>query len=390
MTLASPRTDSVGVLPQQDELPGEGAVWPADDGIETEKPDPDALITEPFNPEQISITRKHLVVEQVMRRLDHDEINLAPDFQRNLVWGPTQKSRLIESLLLRIPLPVFYVASDKNDDWDVVDGIQRISTIRDYIRGKFVLRGLEYLSRLNGHQFAELPRRMQRRIHETELLVHVIEHGTPEEVKFNVFTRINTGGAPLNAQEIRHALIRGPARAFLKQLAEAEAFQRATCGSINSTRMQDRECVLRFLAFFMDSWERYETSNLDAYLRQTMTKLSASTGPERETLCAEFNSAMDAAHRIFDEHAFRKVGRDGRRRPINRALFETWSVELARRSESEIETLWNRRKQLMDAFISRLEDDVEFERSISVGTGSHLRVKRRFSTVRELVAGCLS
>ena len=136
---------------------------------------------------------------------------LRPDFQRLAgIWDNTRKSRLIESLLLRIPIPVFYVAADENEIWSVVDGVQRISTIYDYVTDKFRLSRLEYLKKLEGALYTGLPRQMQRRINETQFVVNVIEPGTPPEVMFNIFRRINTGGMALNGQEIRHALHAGP------------------------------------------------------------------------------------------------------------------------------------------------------------------------------------
>ena len=118
----------------------------------------------------------------ILRRLRHGEIDLAPEFQRRArIWSPKQKSQLIKSLMLRIPLPVFYVAADVRDNWAVVDGLQRLTTIEDYCAGQFRLTGLEYLSRLKGAFFLDLPRPMQRRIEETELVVHVIQPGTPRE-----------------------------------------------------------------------------------------------------------------------------------------------------------------------------------------------------------------
>lgn len=357
------------------------------DGIEIEEEiAPSDQITDPFNPEQIKIFTKYLLVEQLVKRLQEHEINLAPDFQRNLIWESLEKARLVESLLLKIPIPVFYVASNHDDDWDVVDGIQRMSTIHDYVEGRFALKGLEYLTSLDGLTFDALPRRMQRRILETELLVNVIEHGTPPEVMFNVFTRINTGGAPLNAQEIRHALYRGAARDFLKKLAESPEFVKATDGSIRSKRMEDRECVLRFLAFHMDPWEQYSTSNLDAYLRRAMERINGMSDKDRQSLAEDFFRAMRAARDLFGNRAFRKVYEgDAGRRPINRALFETWSVELAQCSPAGLGALVTRREELLGAFVFHLSTDRDFERAISVGTGDRRRVKTRFRAVRSLV-----
>ena len=216
-------------------------------GVEPERDDPEAgAVERPFDPARIKIHTVQAVVGQLMTRIEHDEIDLAPDFQRlSGIWNPERKSRLIESLLLRIPIPVFYVAADEDEKWAVVDGVQRLSTIRDYVTGKFPLTRLEYRGELDGLRYDDLPRAMQRRISETQFVVNVIEPGTPPEVMFNIFRRINTGGIPLNGQEIRHALNPGPVREYLKTLARSTEFVYATNSSIKPNRMTDRECVLR-------------------------------------------------------------------------------------------------------------------------------------------------
>ena len=173
-----------------------------DDGVEPEQEEVGA-IKRPFNPEKIKIRTVNVVADQIVSRIDHDEIDLAPEFQRMAgIWNHQRKSRLIESLLLRIPIPVFYVAADDSDTWSVVDGVQRTSTIYGYVKGDFKLTQLEYLTKFDRLSYEELPRSMQRRIQETQLVVNVIEPGTPEEVMFNIFRRINTGGMTLNGQEI--------------------------------------------------------------------------------------------------------------------------------------------------------------------------------------------
>lgn len=154
-----------------------------EDGLEAEREDSDEEeIVTPFDPSKIRVRTVNVVVEQIVQRVKHGEIDLAPDFQRHPdLWSPSGKSRLIESLLLRIPIPVFYVAADREDKWQVVDGIQRISTIFDYVSGLFPLQGLQYLtSDYTGATHSELPRSMQRRISETQLVVNVIDPGTPE------------------------------------------------------------------------------------------------------------------------------------------------------------------------------------------------------------------
>jgi hypothetical protein len=249
-------------------------------GVEAEPEELGLVIDRPFDPEKIKVKTKAALVDSIVSRISHKEIDLAPDFQRHAnIWNPVRKARLIESLLLRIPLPVFYVAADADENWAVVDGLQRITTIDDFVNNRFALSNLEYLTQLNSLTFGKLPRPMQRRIRETELVVHVIDPGTPEEVMFNIFSRINTGGMRLNGQEIRHALHKGPARDYLKRLSLTNEFLDATERSVRPDRMADRECALRFLAFRITPWEEYKANDLDGFLSEAMNKLNQMPQP---------------------------------------------------------------------------------------------------------------
>ena len=209
-----------------------------EDGVEVENEDESLPIEHPFNPEKISIATKSTTIDLLVSRIKENEIDLEPDFQREQMWDALRKSRLIESLLLRIPIPAFYVAADDEDRWKVVDGIQRMSSINGYIQNEFLLRKLEYLSDFEGKRYEDLPRAMQRRIRETELVVNVISPSTPVGVMFNIFRRINTGGVPLNSQEIRNALTPPHVRNYLKELAQSDEFLRATEGSIRPKRVR--------------------------------------------------------------------------------------------------------------------------------------------------------
>ena len=358
-----------------------------DSGLEVEQDDPDIRIEHPFDPEKIKVRTINTTVELLVSRIGYNEIDLAPDFQRSFVWKMERQSRLIESLLLRIPIPVFYVAADEEENWSVVDGVQRMSTIYNYVTGKFPLSRLEYLDQLDGQAYGDLPRPMQRRINETQLVVNIIDPGTPEDVMFNIFRRINTGGMTLKGQEIRNALHPGPVREYLQSLAKTEEFFDATNWSIRATRMADRECVLRFLAFYIDPWEDYDTNDLDGYLSRTMKKINKMTRERRNAVAEVFKKAMRAARCIFDDDAFRKRydPYDPRRRPISKALFEAWSVELARRSPEQISRLVEKREEVIDRFISLMNQDSDFEKAISYATGTPQRVRKRFSAIEELL-----
>ena len=359
-----------------------------DSGIELEQEDPRQSATEqPFDSSKIKVRTVNVVVDQVVSRIRYGEIDLQPDFQRvRGIWDVKRKSRLIESLLLRIPIPVFYVAADHDEQWKVVDGVQRISTIYGYIEGEFPLAQMEYRREFDGKRYGELPRPMQRRISETQLVVNVIEPGTPPEVMFNIFRRINTGGMTLNGQEIRHALNPGLVRNYLKALAESEAFLDATDRSIRSHRMTDRECVLRFLAFYIEPWERYTTGSLENHLERAMKTINDMASDQLDAVAGAFEKAMRAATRIFGNEAFRKRYRpDDGRHQISLALFEAWGVQLARCSPQEIDRLVAGRAEVRKRFMALLNGDTDFEKAISVSTGTPLRIRKRFTAIRDLV-----
>jgi hypothetical protein len=279
-----------------------------------------------------------------------------------------------------------YNAIDPKENWVVVDGLQRLTTIHDFWHNKFKLAGLEYLAQINGCDFAHLPRNMQRRIEETELIINIIQPGTPEEVMFNIFSRINTGGLTLNGQEIRHALNKGPVRNFLKDIAEGKPFLRATDKSVSDNRMAARECVLRFFAFWMNAWSRYDTNDLDGYLNAAMQKLNEVSEEERIQYRRTLEQSLNVAYDIFGNDAFRKrYSRSAGRNPVSKPLFEAWTVNLAKRAPSEIKILIERREEVRDRFVLLMVDDRDFEVAVSYGTGVPRRVRKRFSAIEQLI-----
>ncbi|WP_375311067.1 DUF262 domain-containing protein [Bradyrhizobium sp. A5] len=356
-------------------------------GVEEERLDQGWIIDKPFDPDKIKVTTERKTIDLIIRRIDHGEVDLAPEFQRRArVWHPRRKSQLIESLLLRIPLPVFYVAANQRDDWAVVDGLQRLTTIFDFMKGVFPLTGLEYLDALDGLTFGRLDRSMQRRIEETELVINVIQPGTPEEVMINIFKRINTGGTPLTGQEIRNALHKGPVREFLRGLADSAEFKSATDNRVRDERMDAQEMVLRFLAFRITPWTEYKVNDLDAFLNDAMLQLNAMPQEGRDRLGMEFRRAMKAATSIFEGDAFRKpriLG--GGRNPVSKPLFEAWSVNLACLNDNAISRLVEQRQAVRDGFQALVRDDPEFVIAISYSTGVPRRVSTRFGEVGRLV-----
>jgi len=366
-------------------------------GVEAETDDHtgDEEIREPFDPEKIDVVTRTPTVDLLLSRIRTQRIDLQPDFQRHAgIWTARAKSRLIESLLLRIPLPTLYAAEAQDESWAIVDGIQRLTTITEFVEPAVIgtqplrLIDLEYLDKCEGMLFGDLPGRLQTRLREAELVVHLIRLGTPEAVKFNIFARINTGGLPLSAQELRHALIPGEARQYLKVWAKSPEFLQATAGSIRSDRMADREMVLRFAAFRLTAPGAYANQDFDHFLRDAMKRLNQLPPAQVQRLERELKSAMATASEVFGTHAFRKRNPDGKggRFPINKALFEAVSVNLAVLPEPQRQLLVQRRRRLEKMFLELMKD-ASFQIAISQGTGDVAKVKRRFQRVRALFAG---
>jgi hypothetical protein len=144
-------------------------------------------VVPPWDPTDIRVGTKQFSLRNILDLIDEGDLELAPDFQRNRVWKNHQKSSLIESILLQIPLPAFYFAEDSNGMMRVVDGLQRLSTVHGFVRGgseSFGLTGLEYLRDLDHKNFRQLPTAMQRRINNAQIVVHVIDPTTPPRVKY--------------------------------------------------------------------------------------------------------------------------------------------------------------------------------------------------------------
>ncbi|QTA93531.1 GmrSD restriction endonuclease domain-containing protein [Desulfonema magnum] len=365
-----------------------------DQGIDEEEIlSEDEPIEKPYDPSKIQVDARPMTVLQVMRKIDFKEINLQPDFQRNIVWDDIRQSRLIESVLIRIPLPAFYLDARDDDEWLVVDGLQRLTTLDRFInKKKLRLNNLEFLgNQLNGKNFDELPRNFQRVIEEAYLHLYVIKPDTPAEVKFSIFYRINTGGMVLSPQEIRHCLHQGQATILLKELAESEEFLEATTGSINTKRMDDRECVLRYCAFhlvYTGLMQQYNKPDLNQFLSDAMTKINEMDVSAILNLKNYFLRSMRISKEIFGEHAFRKMfARNGRRNPINKALFEVWSQCLERFDDNQ---LFSNKNRIIDGFINAMNNDKDYMASVTQGTGGVKKVQKRFATTMQIINEALS
>lgn len=306
----------------------------------------------PFDPSKIDIDMKTMELSSIIKRLEYDEINMNTDFQRKSgLWSDVQKSRLIESLLLRIPIQAFYFDGGIKDNWLIIDGLQRITALKEFaVDKKLKLVGMEFFKDLNGAKFTDLPRAFVRRIEETNIVAYIVRGGTPPNVKYNIFKRINTGGLQLKPQEIRHALYQGKATRLCNRFAKFDEFQSATTFSIRDDRMMDQEFILRFVAVCYFGIDKYEGVP-DNYLNGAMEYLNSEECADEKEIEKEFKWVMTASKNIMGKYAFRKLGKDGIRRPINKAIYEAWCRSLFYFNDSEIKDLIEKKDKVYNEFL---------------------------------------
>lgn len=353
--------------------------------VEIEQEEDMGIFEFPFLPNQIKIITQNNSIQFIIDKLEFGEVNLNTEFQRKFVWKDDKQSRLIESMLLLLPLPAFYFDEKEDNRWDVIDGLQRCSTLKHFVLDKTLrLKGLEFLKDLDGKNYEELPRELQRRIQNAPLNYYLIQKGTPSAVKYNLFKRINIGGEVLKPQEIRHALNQGIPADFVKELSELAIFKTATDNKIPTTRMQDRDFVTRFVAFYLKNPQEYQP-DLDTFMHEAMVMLRKISAEQRQVIKDDFIKAMRCAWEVFGVDAFRKRQKaQDSRHPINKAIFETLSVNLAKQSNFSIEALIAKKEIFKDKFIE-LNNNSIFWAAISTATGQKSSVIERFKGIETII-----
>lgn len=347
----------------------------------------DEIITYPFNPNEIEIDTPPYTIGYLIDRMEHFEINMNTDFQREgNLWTEEKQSRLIESILLGLPLPAFYFDT-MNKPWDIVDGLQRCCSIDNFcVQKKLKLKGLEFLAKkdgkvyLEGAGFDDLDRTLQRSIITRPITVHFIKKAH-KSIRFILFKRLNTGGLELTPQEIRNAVYQGVPAETMKRFAKIREFRQATGSRIPTNRMQDRDFVSRFIAFYLIDYTKYQPG-LDDFINSTMELLEHTN---IEKLESDFITALNLSIKVFGEDAFRKrTDKNGKRRPINKAYFEVITVSFAKLNQSDQDKLLQNKKILKDNLIRLMKSD-RYSNALSGGTGTKDSVIIRFSWFQQVL-----
>lgn len=287
------------------------------------------------NRRSVSFDSYDITVRQLFDMIVEGLIDIAPEYQRHFIWDDIRQSQLIESLLLGIPVPNLFMATNKDSSWEVIDGLQRLSTILNFLgslelinkvnpnSAKLTLNGLEKLDSLNGLKYDELPKSIQLMFMTRPIRVTVLNDRSDFEVRYDLFERLNTGGVTLHPQEIRNCIYLGKFKDFIEECAQNENFINVVKMTKNAERTGNREeLVLKFFAYFEDRDEFVHS--VKEFLNQYMAKKTKSF-PNVE----EFRRLFNRTFSILNEMLPNGIVRGNRVNITPLILFEAISIGCA-------------------------------------------------------------
>ena len=320
-------------------------------------------------------------VYDVFRRIGQDNYVMNPDFQRDFIWPLEKQSRLVESLLMRIPLPVFYLAERHDGKVVVIDGLQRLTTITRYMRNEFSLpqQDKDKGNKLfRGKTFNDLPPKLQNRIEDTPLILYILDEKVPELARLDIFERVNSG-EPLSRQQMRNCMHMGQATRLLADLAREDDFLTATDRSLNRRTMRDREMINRFMAFSLLGVKNYK-GDMDQFLADALTRMNELPENELTSLKQSFLLSMRNNYHIWEMHAFRKhTPQQEERKVINAAMFDVLSFLFSKVSEDKAREVAAKSREILFS----LQEDDSFVSAISQSTNNLRQVETRFTLAEE-------
>lgn len=336
----------------------------------------------------VNVTKKDFSLYELFRKYNKGKVIYEVNFQRNEVWETKQKYELIESILMGLPLPIFYFKQSE-DEYIVVDGKQRLSTLFSYFRNEFALKNLRILSELNGKKFEDLTGEYsiyQSQLEDYQIYSHLILPPTPDRILFDIFDRVNRGGTKLNKQEIRNALYHGKGLDMINEIVKTKEFIKATkLKPDKDRRMRASYLMTRFLAFYMyfgnqldDDEEVYEYKEIDGLLEHVLLCLNKKSDNERKSLYVMSLNCLTMSYDLIGSGVFRKSLNQSN--PINMNIFETTMYLMSRIYLSECKGYSGNIREIVFNVIN----SDEFLSCIGDSRDGYIKVYKRFQLMDEI------
>ena len=332
-------------------------------------------------------------IDSLYRKWKKGILIIQPDFQRGFVWDISRASRLIESILLDIPLPVIYLSQEKDGKENVIDGQQRLTSFFSFIDGKlpdpelpfgkdFRLSKLNVFTELNGHFFKDLQEETQNKIQYYKIRTITFRKESASDLKFEVFERLNTGAVSLNDQELRNCIYRGSYNDLLWELSQEKTFKELLGIKKPERRMRDVELVLRFASFFHATYINYKPP-IKTFLNNDMEKYQSISEKDAQNLRNAFKNSISIIKSLLNENAFKRFHKGNDRQPngywerkqFNASLYDILMDTFARLDKN---TVYQNLDSIREAYIELMTNDQDFINSIELSTSSTQAIQARF------------
>lgn len=357
--------------------------------LESEGDQAEALAADRGEERKIFTSSSDPTIKDLHDRYKDGELSLQPDFQRQFVWDATRSSRLIESVLLGVPLPIIYLAEEPNGNESVIDGQQRLTSFFEFLDGTMKLSGLRVRETLNGMKFSQLPKEAQSIIKKTSLRAITIKRESDKDLKFEIFERLNSGSVALNDQELRNCIYRGPYIKLLKELSEDSDFRKLLNFSGPDKRMRDVELTLRFAAFYQTTYLNYSPP-MKTFMNSNMEKHQYLSLNDQDDVRQAFKKSCQLVFSLLGEHAFKRFYRgsgdnvNGRWEPkkINSSLYDVLMFGFTAYEKPQI---YSRLDAIREAFIDLMANNDVFISVIELSTSSKQAVETRFDIWRSVL-----
>ena len=331
-------------------------------------------------------------IDSLWGKYKRGKLVVQPDFQRHFVWDSLKSSRLLESALLDIPLPVIYLSEEPDGKEYVIDGQQRLTSFFAFMDGKFPsgkefkLSGLRVFTDINGKLFAELPEDYQDKLRYYKIRTITFTKDSDANLKFEIFERLNTGAVSLNDQELRNCIFRGPYNDLLRTLSENADFRYLLGIDRPEKRMKDVEFVLRFASFYHSTYLKYSPP-IRFFLNEDMRRHQFISDRDAQSLEKPFKNTVSIIKSLLGKHAFKRYykgdikNKNGNWEPkkFNASLYDILMYSFATNDKN---TVYQNLDSIREALIHLMTEDSEFISSIELSTSSLQAVTKRFDKWR--------
>lgn len=330
---------------------------------------------------QVFTEKKDILLSSLKEMVDEGDIIPNPDYQRDYVYNDKQASKLVESVLMGIPIPTIYLCLEEDESYSVIDGQQRITSLVRYLKNEFALSGLQELTGLNGQCYKDLPKGIQKKLKSSSLsTISLLKQSS--DLKYEIFARLNQGAVKLNPQELRNCIYRGTFNSMLDDIAATNHHLKSLFHDENN-RKSYQERILRFFA--LRNYQDYQSSMLKT-MNSYMEQHRNDGVDDIKTAKEKFNNTIDIIKQVLGNNAFMAFDRN-KNTILEKFSGSVYDSIIIPFSFFDKHSLIVNADKIREAIMKVKMEDEAYREDTYAATGSRVRVVRRIQTIYNLILG---